>query len=181
MVRVGRALEHVLSESDRCPILLENTAGAGNTLGRSFEELARLVELGGGHPRLGICLDCCHLLASGFDIRNREGLEAVLDECVEVVGMERVRCLHVNDSQVPLGGNRDRHANLPDGELGREGLAAFLSEPRFEGLPALLEVPGPEGRGPDARQIAIAKRLRAEGLRSRGIKPRRRGRAPAGG
>ncbi len=165
--RIAEALRHALSESDSCPLLLENTAGMIGTIGRSFRELADLIERTGRDPRLGVCLDCCHLLASGFDIRTAAGLSQVLEECVSDLGLERVRCLHVNDSKVPLGGNRDRHANLPEGELGREGLAAFLSEPRFEGLPALLEVPGPENRGPDERQIAIARELRAEGLAAR--------------
>lgn len=162
--RIGEAVRHALSESDRCPLLLENTAGMTGTIGRSFGELADLVERAGGDERVGVCLDCCHMLASGFDIRTADGLSAVLDDCVRDLGLDRVRCLHVNDSKIPLGGNRDRHANLPDGELGRRGLAAFLSEPRFEGLPAVLEVPGPEGRGPDASQIRMARDLRAEGI-----------------
>ena len=165
--RIGEALRHALSESDRCPLLLENTAGMTGTIGRSFAELADLLERAGGGERVGVCLDCCHMLASGFDIRTADGLSAVLDDCVRYLGRDRVRCLHVNDSQIPLGGNRDRHANLPEGELGREGLAAFLSEPRFEGLPALLEVPGPDGRGPDRGQIRIAKELRTEGIAAR--------------
>ncbi|HEV2074704.1 MAG TPA: deoxyribonuclease IV [Thermoleophilaceae bacterium] len=165
--RVGDALRHVLAESERCPLLLENTAGMAGPIGRSFAELADLVERTGGHARVGVCIDCCHLLASGYDIRSPEGLDEVLDECIADLGMERVRCLHVNDSKVPLGGGRDRHENLPEGELGRAGLAAFLSEPRFEGLPAVLEVPGPEGRGPDRGQIQVARELRAEGLAAR--------------
>jgi deoxyribonuclease-4 len=166
--RVGAALRHALGESERCPLLLENTAGMTGTIGRSFAELADLVDRAGGDERVGVCLDCCHLLASGYDIRTAEGLAAVVDACAAELGLDRVRCLHVNDSKVPLGANRDRHENLPDGELGPEGLAAFLSEPRFEGLPALLEVAGPDGRGPDAGQIRIAKELRAEGLAARG-------------
>jgi deoxyribonuclease IV len=165
--RIGQALRHALSESDRCHLLLENTAGMTGTIGRSFGELADLIDRGGGDDRLGVCLDCCHMLASGFDIRTAVGLREVIDDCVGELGIDRVRCLHVNDSQVPLGGNRDRHANLPDGELGREGLAAFLSEPRFEHLPALLEVPGPDGRGTDLAQIRIARQLRADGLAAR--------------
>lgn len=165
--RIADAVRHGLEESARCPLLLENTAGMIGTIGRSFRELANLIDRSGGHDRLGVCLDCCHLLASGFDIRTAEGLTTVLDDCDRELGLERVRCLHVNDSIVPLGGNRDRHANLPEGELGREGLAAFLSEPRFEGLPALLEVPGPDGRGPDASQVRIARELREEGLAAR--------------
>jgi deoxyribonuclease-4 len=165
--RVGEAIRHVLAESERTPLLLEDTAGAGNTLGRSFAELQTLIELGGGDERLGVCLDCCHMLASGYDIGTARKLSGVIDECAEVIGLDRVKCLHVNDSQVPLGSNRDRHANLPDGELGREGIGAFLSEPRFENLPALLEVPGPDGKGAEATQIAVARELREEGLAGR--------------
>jgi len=167
MARVGDALRHALGESESCPLLLENTAGAGGTLGRTFEELAQLIELGGGHERLGLCLDCCHMLASGFDITSAEKLGEIIDRCVEIVGLERLGCLHVNDSQIPLGGNRDRHAPLPDGELGEEGLAAFLSEPRFEGLPALLETP-PPGGGEPAEQVGVARALRERGLATRG-------------
>jgi deoxyribonuclease-4 len=166
--RVGEAIRHVLSESESCPLLLENTAGAGGTIGRSFEELARLVELGGGHERIGLCLDSCHLLASGFDVRTAEGLAETIDRCAEIVGLERLRCLHVNDSQTGLGSNRDRHAALGTGELGREGCAAFFSEPRFEGLPAIFEGPGLEGRGAALADIKVARELRAEGLAARG-------------
>lgn len=165
--RVGDALRHALEESESCPLLLEDTAGAGNTLGRSFEELARLVELGGGHERLGLCLDSCHLLASGFDVRTREGVTALMDDCVALVGEGRLRCLHVNDSQTPLGSNRDRHAPLGEGELGAKGCGAFLSEPRFEGLPAIFEGPGLEGKAPAASDMERMRRLRANGLRAR--------------
>ena len=167
--RIGEALE----ESDACPLLLEDTAGAGKTLGRSFDELARLIELGGGHERLGLCLDSCHLLASGYDVRTADAVATVMDECVSVVGRERLRCLHVNDSQTPLGSNRDRHAPLGEGEIGARGCGAFLSEPRFEGLPAIFEGPGLEGKAPAAADIERARKLRANGLRARAR--RRRG------
>ena len=166
--RVGEAIRHVLGESESCPLYLENTAGAGGTIGRSFEELARLVELGGGDERIRLCLDSCHLLASGFDVRTAAGLAETIDRCVELVGLERVGCLHVNDSQTGLGSNRDRHAPLGTGELGREGCAAFFSEPRFEGLPAIFEGPGLEGRGAGVEDIRVARELRAEGLAARG-------------
>ncbi|MBA2566394.1 MAG: deoxyribonuclease IV [Thermoleophilaceae bacterium] len=165
--RIADCIRAALAESERCPLLLENTAGMQGTIGRSFAELADLIDRAGGAERVGVCLDCCHLLASGFDVRDASGLSRVVDDCERELGLERVRCLHVNDSRVGLGANRDLHANLPEGELGRGGLSAFLSEPRFEGLPALLEVPGPEGRGPDARQIEIARELRAEGMAAR--------------
>jgi deoxyribonuclease IV len=163
--RVGEAIRHVLDESEECPLLLEDTAGAGNTLGRDFGELAKLLELGGGGKRLGICLDSCHLYASGYDIRTADKLSGVVDEAIKVLGKRRIRCLHVNDSQTALGSNRDRHALLPDGELGTRGLSAFLSEPRFEKLPALLE--GGSGQGANAEQIAIARDLRKKGVAAR--------------
>jgi deoxyribonuclease-4 len=162
----GDAFRIALSGSEKCPLLLENTAGAKGTLGRSFTELAELLERGGGGDRLGICLDSCHLLASGFEVRTREGLTEVLDECVECVGIERLQCLHVNDSKVPLGGNADRHAPLTEGEFGEKGLSVFLSEPRFQDLPVCLETPGPSGKiGLD--EVKLARALRTKGLKSR--------------
>jgi deoxyribonuclease IV len=159
--RVGDAIRHVLGESERCPLLLEDTAGAGGTIGRDFHELARLIELGGGGKRLGICLDCCHMFASGYDISTADKLAGVVDDCGSIVGLERLQCLHVNDSAVALGSNRDRHAKMAEGELGTRGLSAFLSEPRFEGLPAVLETKL------DAEQVAMAKKLRKNGLAAR--------------
>jgi deoxyribonuclease IV len=166
LAAVGDALKEALAETERCPILLENTAGAGGTLGRDFDELARILELGGGTKRLGLCLDCCHLLASGFEVRRRDALAAVVAELDSKIGLDRLTALHINDSKMPLGSNRDRHATLGDGELGARGLRVFLSEPRFEGLPALLET-GPDAGGPDLEQVRIAKRLRREGLANR--------------
>jgi deoxyribonuclease IV len=116
-----------------------------------------------------MCLDSCHLLASGFDIRTTHGLEATLERCDEVVGLDRLGSLHLNDSQTPLGSNRDRHANIGEGELGEEGCMAFLSEPRFEGLPVVLETPGPDKRGTTAAEVRYAFELRLRGLAARGI------------
>jgi len=172
IARVGEVVREALAESEGCPLLLEDTAGAGNTLGRSFEELARVLELAGGHDRLGLCLDSCHLLASGFDVRTADGIEHVMDQCISIVGAGRLRCLHVNDSQTPLGSNRDRHAPLGEGELGSRGCAAFLSEPRFEELPAIFEGPGVEGKAPALADMDRMRKLRANGLRAR--KRRRR-------
>ncbi len=165
--RVGEALRRALAESEQCPILLEDTAGAGETIGRDFGELARLLELAGGDGRLGICLDSCHLLASGYDVRDAERLATVLDECDRVIGLDRLRCLHVNDSREPLGSNRDRHAPLGAGELGVDGCAAFLAEPRFEGLPAIFEGPGVAGKAPVAEDVKTMRELRARGLERR--------------
>ncbi|HEX4760629.1 MAG TPA: deoxyribonuclease IV [Thermoleophilaceae bacterium] len=165
--RVGEMIKHALGETDSCRLLLEDTAGAGNTLGRSFEELRELIDLSGGDKRIGLCLDSCHMHASGFDISTADKLAEVMDECDKVVGKRRLRCLHVNDSQSPLGSNRDRHAIPGEGELGARGCAAFLSEPRFEGLPALFEGPGTSGHAPDKVDVDRMKQLRRNGLRSR--------------
>jgi len=165
--RAGRVIREALAESDACPLHLENTAGAGGTLGRSFHELAALFEAAGGNGRLGLCLDSCHLLSSGFDIRTEERLTSVLDDCAELVGLERLGSLHLNDSQTPLGSNRDRHAPVGHGELGDDGCAVFLSEPRFEGLPCVLETPGPGNQGPTPKDIAHCRALRAKGRRRR--------------
>jgi deoxyribonuclease-4 len=166
--RTAGALSEALAESESCRLLLENTAGAGGTLGRSFEELASLIELAGGDERLGVCLDSAHLLASGYDVRSAGSLAEVLDSFEGIVGLDRLRALHVNDSQAPLGANRDRHAPLGDGEIGREGCAAFLSEPRFDGLPCIFEGPGVGGSQVQREDIGIAMALRKEGLAARG-------------
>ena len=165
--RAAKVIKEALKESEKCPLLLEDTAGAGGTLGRSFEELASLLELAGGQKRLGVCLDSCHLFASGYDVRTRESLGKVIDEFDRVVGCDRLQALHVNDSMTELGSNRDRHANLGDGEIGVEGMIAFLSEPRFEGLPVIFEGPGREGKNVEPVDIAWAHDLRSRGLAER--------------
>ena len=164
--RAGKVIKEALAESDRCPLHLENTAGAGGTLGRSFHELADLMEAAGGGKRLGLCLDSCHLYASGFDVRRADGLAKVLDDCVTIVGKKRLGSLHINDSKVKLGANADRHAHIGDGELGDAGCAVFLSEPRFDGLPCILETPRPDGLAADLE--------RCRKLRKRGVANRRR-------
>src|SRR6202012_4208089 len=114
---------------------LEDTAGAGGTLGRSFEELAALIDAAGGAERLGMCLDSCPLRASGYDIRTVESLDETLAECDRIVGLRRLHSIHLNDSMTPLGSNRDRHAAPAEGEIGEDGLSGFLSEQRFQDLP----------------------------------------------
>jgi deoxyribonuclease-4 len=166
MRRAAKAIAAALSDSDACPVLLENTAGTQGPLGRDFGELGGLVELLDGDERIGICLDSCHLLASGFEIRTADALERVLDEFDAKVGLERLRCLHLNDSQIPLGGNRDRHANLGAGEIGERGLAVFLSEPRFDRLPTLIETGGEDG-APGRADVDLARRLRRRGIAAR--------------
>jgi deoxyribonuclease IV len=172
--RAGRVVKEALAESEACPLHFEDTAGAGGTLGRSFEELAALVDATGGADRVGICLDSCHLFASGYDVSTREGLSDALSECERLVGLKRLGSLHLNDSQVGLGSNRDRHAILGEGELGDRGCAVFLSEPRFESLPCVLET-GKDGGAPSTEDVSHAKELRRRGRASRKQSSRRRG------
>ena len=167
IARSGEVVREALTESESCPVLFENTAGTQGPLGRDFPELERLVDAAGGGERIGVCIDCCHLFASGFEILDPASLAAVVDELDERVGLERLRCLHVNDSAVPKGGNRDKHANVGEGEMGDQGIATFLSEPRFERLPALLETPGPEKRGANRAEVKRARKLRERGLAAR--------------
>jgi deoxyribonuclease-4 len=169
--RAGTVIRQALSESERCPLHLEDTAGAGGTLGRSFEELAALVDAAGSGKRLGVCLDSCHLLASGYDIRTADGLDGTLAQFDAAVGLARLHSLHVNDSMTPLGSNRDRHAPLGDGELGSKGCAVFLSEPRFDQLPCVLETGSHDG-GIEADDIKLARSLRKRGRASRARKAR---------
>lgn len=165
--RSGTLVREALAETGSCPVLFENTAGTSGPLGRDFDELAMLVEAAGAGARVGVCIDCCHLFASGFEILTATDLSAVVDDLDRAVGLDRLRCLHVNDSAVPKGANRDKHAAIGEGEMGRKGIAAFLSEPRFEDLPALLETPGPEKRGPDRAEIELTKDLRRQGIARR--------------
>jgi deoxyribonuclease-4 len=165
--RAAKVIAAAVKDSDSCPLLLEQTAGHKGLLGRDFDQTAELIDLAGGGKRLGLCLDSCHLFVQGYDVTDAEHLGKVVDEADEKVGLDRLRCLHVNDAAAPLGSCRDRHANIGKGEMGKQGLAAFLSEPRFEGLPATLETPGPNKKGPDKKEVTAAKRLRQTGLKRR--------------
>jgi deoxyribonuclease IV len=181
--RAAPALEEALGACDGPTwILLENSAGAGGTIGRSLDELAALVDRLDRHPRLGLCLDSCHLWVSGVDVTDATIYEATLAEVDERIGLERLRCLHVNDAAAELGSNRDRHANILDGLMG-EGLGTFLAHPRVQGLPAILETPGPDNHGPDAAEVQRLKDLhaRATGATRPGRSARRPGRTASRG
>jgi deoxyribonuclease-4 len=167
VARAGETIAEALAESEDCPLHLENTAGTGGTLGRSIDELAGLLEAAGGEQRLGLCLDSCHLFASGYDIRTVAGVDELTGEISKKIGLKRMGSLHLNDSQTPFGANRDRHANIGDGELGEDGCAAFLSAPAFQGLPCVLETPGENRSGPTREEIQLAMELHVRGLRER--------------
>ncbi|HYJ22107.1 MAG TPA: deoxyribonuclease IV [Solirubrobacterales bacterium] len=165
--RAAKVIAGALKDSDSCRLLLEQTAGHKGLLARDFDQIADLIDGAGGDKRLGLCLDSCHMFVQGYDITDGAHLAQVLDEADAKVGIERLGAVHVNDAAAPLGSCRDRHANIGKGEMGKKGLAAFLSEPRFEGLPATLETPGPEKKGSDKKEVTLAKRLRREGLKRR--------------
>ncbi len=167
MKRAAKVIAAALKESERCPLLLEQTAGHKGLLGRDFDQTAKLIELAGSGGRLGLCLDSCHLFVQGYDITDEAHLTIVLDQAEEKLGLDRLGCIHVNDAAAPLGSCRDRHANIGQGKMGKGGLRAFLSEPRFERLPATLETPGPKKKGPDRKEVQMAKRLRRDGLKRR--------------
>jgi deoxyribonuclease IV len=156
--QVVPAVEQAL---ERCSgptwLLLENSAGAGGTIGRSIDELATLHERLDGHPRLGVCLDSCHLYVSGCDVGDPAAYDALLSELDGSIGLDRLRALHVNDANAPLGSNRDRHGNIGEGELG-ERLGVFLAHPAVQELPAVFEG---AGRNPNAEDMRKLKELHA--------------------
>jgi len=165
--RAAKTIAGALGDSDSCRLLLEQTAGHKGLLARDFDQIADLIDGAGGDKRLGLCLDSCHMFVQGYDVTDEAHLAKVLDEADAKVGIERLGAVHVNDAAAPLGSCRDRHANVGKGEMGKKGLAAFLSEPRFEGLPATLETPGPDKKGTDKKEVTLAKKLRREGLKRR--------------
>jgi deoxyribonuclease-4 len=169
--RAVPALKELLELTDeRLWLVLENSAGAGGTIGRSVDELATLVERLDRHPRLGICLDSCHWWVSGVDVTDPDALDAALADLDAKIGLDRLRCLHVNDAGAALGSNRDRHASLGLGEMG-DGLATFVAHPAFERLPAILETHGPDGGY--AGELRLLRDLHRKGRRRLASRARR--------
>ena len=159
--RAVPALEQVLERcNERTWVLMENSAGAGGTIGRSVDELAILFDALGRHERLGLCLDSCHLYVSGVDVTDEATYDALLKDVDERIGLDRLRALHANDAKAPLGSNRDRHDNIGDGDMA-EGLGVFLAHPEVQHLPVVLEVPGADGHGPNAEEIQKLRDLHA--------------------
>ncbi|MGI9116302.1 MAG: deoxyribonuclease IV [Gaiellales bacterium] len=166
--QIVRELKAALKRLKGPWLLLENSAGAGGTIGRDPVELARIINAV-DDPRLGLCIDTCHAYVSGVDVTDPAQLDALVTELDERVGIERLRCLHVNDAAAACGSNRDRHANVGEGEMGA-GLAVALSHPLLADLPMLLETPGHDGNGPDAQEIAALRALHAKGVKRRQAK-----------
>jgi len=169
IARIGTGIAHALDAvPGECCVYLENTAGAGDTIGRTFEQLRRVADAVDHPTRLGFCLDTQHLFASGYPVHEDGGIDRVLEEFDRVVGLQRLRCLHLNDSMTAFGSNRDRHENLGDGQIGEDGMRRILGCPALQDLPVVLEVPGVDGTGPDAENMDRARRFRDEGLALRG-------------
>jgi deoxyribonuclease-4 len=165
--RAIKFFNEALARTEGCDLLLENNAGSQQLLGLHFEELGAMIEGVKDDERVGVCLDSCHLFASGHEIRTPEATSALVKQFKKHVGLKRLKCLHLNDSAFGLGDLRDRHANIGDGEIGRKGFEAFLGEPAFQKLPALLETPGPDKHGQDRAQVRLTKRLAAAGVKAR--------------
>lgn len=165
--RVARALERIQTAVDRPAILLEGTAGQGTTLGGDLEDLRWLLDRPGGE-RLGVCLDTCHLHASGYDLGSAEDCDRTLEEIDRIVGLQRVRVLHCNDSRGDVGSRLDRHTHPGRGTIGVSGFRALLTDPRVSGLPAILETPKNDNGGWDRKNLA---RLRAMHRGARRLPP----------
>jgi deoxyribonuclease IV len=166
--RIGAGIAEAFETAPgTCCVYLENTAGAGDTIGRTFAQLRAVADAVGVPGRLAFCLDSQHLFASGYPVHEEGGIDRALAEFDDVVGMDRLRCLHLNDSKVAFGSNRDRHENIGDGEIGEEGMRRILGCPDLQGLPVILEVPGLDGRGADFENMTRARRLHQEGLAAR--------------
>lgn len=164
--RLPQITEHLKKVLDRADpksarLLIENNAGLGGCVGAKLEEIRQMLDALDNDPRVSVCFDTCHAFASGYDERTAAGVSKTVDELDRVIGLERVEVIHCNDSVTGLGSNRDRHANIGEGEIGEDGFRALLHEPRLAKLPFILEVPG-AGGGPDAEQVSILKRLAAQ-------------------
>jgi deoxyribonuclease IV len=165
--RAVKLIKEALARSDTCPIIYENTAGSPQLLGRDFDETAELIERTGGPQRLGLCIDSCHLHATGYDVRTAEGMKELVDEIDAKVGLKQLKLLHVNDSRDARGSNRDRHAPIGKGEIGRKGFRAFLGERRLQSVPAVLEGPGIDGHDVARKDVQLIRRLWREATRKR--------------
>ena len=156
------SLNRILDKSPRDGVLLciENNAGHGNQIGSTFDELGEIIGAV-GDDRLRVCLDTCHLLASGYDIRNKKSLDNVMSLFDEKIGIKRLAAVHANDAKSDLGSNLDRHENIGDGFIGMDGWETIVSHESFREVPFFLEVPGIKGRtGPDLENVLRLKTIR---------------------
>lgn len=150
---VAQGVRQALEESpESVTLLAETTAGQGSSLDARFEEIARLFELTGNPARLGVCLDTCHIFAAGYDLRTEEDYAATFAEFDRLVGVEKIKVIHCNDSAKPFGSRKDRHAHLGEGEIGPTAFECLVNDPRFERVPIVVETPDAEKE--HARNVA---------------------------
>jgi deoxyribonuclease-4 len=161
LARVARALGevHVATPGFRTRILLENTAGQGTGLGYSFEHLGWLLEHTPEGERLGVCLDTCHVFAAGYELRTPEGYAATMGAFDRVIGLGRLKAIHLNDSKGDLGSRKDRHEHIGKGRIGLEGFRHVLNDPRLLGLSGLLETPKGSDLREDRENLAVLRSL----------------------
>lgn len=162
--RVADALDRVFESGVGTDVivLLETTAGQGSSLGRRFEELARIIEYSRYPERLGVCVDTCHIFAAGYDIRTPERYAVTIEELDRVIGIARVKAFHLNDSQKDLGSRVDRHTHIGEGCIGLEGFRALVNDERFADLPMVLETPKGDDLADDIRNLKTLRNLSAE-------------------
>lgn len=158
--QIHEGMMPILSElDDQDPwLLLEPTAGQGQSLVKRLEDLNNYFEALEWHPKVGICLDTCHVFAAGHDIKSKGGMSATIDLLVEVAGAERIQLIHANDSMDVLGSLKDRHQNLGDGEIGSKPFAELLAHPAIVDAPLILETPGEELE--HGREVAMLMKMR---------------------
>jgi deoxyribonuclease-4 len=159
--QIVRAIGEVLQDIPEAALILENSAGQGDSVGSRFAEIGAIIQAVGS-PRVRVCLDTCHCFAAGYDVRTPSGVAAMVAEFEREVGLERLVVVHANDSKAGLGAGVDRHENIGLGQIGEEGFRAVLAHPAFREIPFILEVPGINGEGPDKANVEILKRLAAE-------------------
>jgi deoxyribonuclease-4 len=160
--RVAAAMERIWAEAPPDTLLaMENAAGQGGTIGKSFAELGTIIRAV-PDPRLAVCIDTCHAFAAGYDLAHDEGMQQMLAEIDEELGFDRLAVMHANDSLMELGSTRDRHQNIGDGYIGEDGFRVILGTAELQRLPMFLEVPGIDGTGPDLENVQRLKRLRDE-------------------
>ncbi|MBV9545575.1 MAG: deoxyribonuclease IV [Chloroflexi bacterium] len=158
-VLVSKSIERVLAGGTGCAVLLENSAGSGDTLGARFAQIGSLFARLGRDGRLGLCMDTAHTFASGYDLRLEDGVQQALDEIDAYIGIDRLRLIHANDSKVGLGSAVDRHENIGHGLMGADTFVHMLAHSSLHDLPWVLEVPGFEDKGPDKPNVDELKRL----------------------
>jgi deoxyribonuclease-4 len=166
--RVAASVRTVLERTERAMVLLEGSAGGGESIGATFDEIGAIIDLLHGDRRVGVCLDTAHLYGAGWDLRSPAGIEAMVMGAKRAFGWRRVRVMHLNDSAAPLGSRRDRHDNIGAGHIGLDGFRAIVTHPAIRPVAGIIETPGFDHQGPDRKNLSRLRRLLAGGLAAHG-------------